>query len=50
MWSLVFDQQFAFEYMYFYNSSDHKALTKITRPMFGLTDMNVVKVENCALA
>ena len=41
--SLVFDQQIAFEY--FDNCCDHKAITKIARPMFGLTRMNAVKVE-----
>ena len=43
--SLVFDQQFSFEY--FYNCSDHKV---ITRSMFGLTGINVVKVEKRGLA
>ena len=46
--SLVFDQQFAFEY--FYNCSDHKAITKITRSMFGLTGMSVVKLEMAEIA
>ena len=41
--SLVLDQQFAFEY--FYNCSDHKAITKITMSIFGLTCMNVGQVE-----
>ena len=35
--SLVFDQQFSFEY--FHNCSDHKV---ITRSMFRLTGMNVI--------
>ena len=38
--SLVFDQHFSFEY--FHNCSDHRV---ITRSMFGLTGIDVVKVE-----
>ena len=44
---MVFDQQLAFDY--FLNQSDHRGMPKLTRSMFRITGMNVVKVEKNAL-